>query len=212
MTKEKSSLPLASDLVPSQQVGSETGAKHEVFASSRVKALELFRTAKRKLLHINHWHNISGPGSATFKLLNDQGVPVFRDPVIGDLICMDLPGPGPAAGDGYDWVRIEAMDDHTNPIAETESFAFRTRPVKKPYSEGNDIAHFYTSDATSTFVIERNGDLLMAQEVGKNEISNTKTSKVTDKIRNSLLATGARVGFSALQWKGLMKGLLEPGE
>src|SRR5688500_6412282 len=42
-----------STLIPEQRKGSETGARHEVQLTSRVAALELFKTAKSRLLNVN---------------------------------------------------------------------------------------------------------------------------------------------------------------
>jgi hypothetical protein len=43
---------------------------------------------------------------------------------------------------------------------------------------------------------------------GRNEKPNTEANAVIDKTRNTMVATGAIVGFSSAQWKSLVNGLL----
>lgn len=212
-TTRKTDPEKSSTLIPPQQIGTETGASHEVQLSSRTAALELFKVAKRRLLNVNAWHEYAGKAGGTFELCCTDGTPLHREVAsIGDLIKIDLPGPGTRAGDGFDWVVIDAIEDKSNPMAEEESFSLRTRPVKNPLSSDETPAHFYTSETTSTFLVERKGDTLIASEVGRNEKINLDVPKITDKVRNALLATAARAGVSSLQWKALMMGILKEDE
>jgi hypothetical protein len=56
-------------------------------------------------------------------------------------------------------------------------------------------AHFFTSDATSTYIIQRDGLTVRALYHGRNEVPNTAAPKVTDKVRNALVAAGAAFVF-----------------
>jgi hypothetical protein len=62
--------------------------------------------------------------------------------------------------------------------------------------------------ATSSYIIERNGDIVTARYHGRNEISNIATASTLDNIRNATIAVGASIGLSEVQWSALLKGLL----
>lgn len=196
-------------IVPPQQVGEQSGSEVREEAGTREEAVQRFILAKSRLLDINRWHELSGAASATFRLTDAHGHLRQRSPQIGDLIRIDLPGPGPSAGDGFDWVRIETIEDESDPEGEKEFFAFRVRPVRSPGSGDNSSAHFYTSDATSSFIVQREGNTLTAAEKGRNEVSNTDAESFLDKIRNALVALGAKSGLAKPQWKSLMEGVLQ---
>ena len=195
-------------IVPSQKRGTETGARHKVKAKTKEEAQQLFKTAKERLMKIDHWADYSAIAIAETVLTDNKGNKVQRSPQLGDYIRIDLAGPGPRSGDGYDWVRIEEIIDNSFAQGETESFGFRVRPADNPFSTNDETSHFYTSDATSTFMIERKGNTVIASEMGRNEIPNTGTEKVADKVRNAVIATGGMLGLSVAQWKLLMRGIL----
>ena len=127
----------------------------------------------------------------------------------GDYFRVDIPGPGPSIGGGYDWVRVETIEDLTNPAGEEESFGMKVRPSAAPGGDSGHTAHFFTGDATSTFLVRRIGNKVMATYHGRNELPNTSTGETKDNIRNSVIAMGAFVGLSELQWSTLIKSFLE---
>lgn len=188
---------------PPQVTGRESGATAEKNMSSAAKAVELFTIARRRLLDINNWKKYSGVLSAEFKLTDMDGNPLEGPPQVGNLIRIDLPGPGPRKGDGYDWVYIEEIQD------QTDFTGMRVRPVAAPTSDENATSHFFTDAATSTFLVKREGTKVIASELGKNEVPNTETQHIIDKIRNTLVAVSASHGASFPQWKSLMEGFLE---
>jgi hypothetical protein len=197
------------EIVPEQKKGNQTGAKHTVNCESVETAHELFKIGKQRLTDINHWADYCSVAMAETKLTDGKGNLITRQPSIGDYIRIDLAGPGPRSGDGYDWVRIEEFMEHGSESTEEELFGFRVRPAANPSTSDPNTSHFYTSDATSSFIIERKDKSVSASEIGKNEIPNVKTERVTDKVRNAVVATGGMVGLSVVQWKILMKGILE---
>ena len=83
-----------------------------------------------------------------------------------------------------------------------------TRPCGTPGSATYGTAHFFRSDATSTFIIERNGSRVTAFYHGRNELPNTATPNLSDNIRNGLVAAGAIMSLSEIQWSALSKGFL----
>jgi hypothetical protein len=56
--------------------------------------------------------------------------------------------------------------------------------------------------------VQRTGKVVSAEVHGRNEKPNTDANAVIDKARNTMVATGAIVGFSSTQWKSLVNGLL----
>lgn len=195
-------------IVPEQHKGVKTGASESVDAGSIEEAQQIFNAARQRMLDINNWHKLAGEAGATFTLTDASGEPVGRAPQKGDHIKIDLPGPGPAAGKGDDWVRIEEIESQANEGGNGESFGIRVRPTTDPRTPGNETAHFYTDDATSSFVVMREGNKVTASEHGRNEVPNAAAESLIDKARNVAVAVGAMAGASHIQWKALVRGLL----
>ncbi|HYG52656.1 MAG TPA: hypothetical protein VD905_17220, partial [Flavobacteriales bacterium] len=109
------------------------------------------------------------------------------------------------------WVKIEALYDSQDAVEDEDYCAIRVRPAPAPAPDENNRkpAHFFTQDATSTFYVRRTGLDVSAAEKGRNEIANTETDTVFDKVRNKIYATGASYGIAHLQWKTLVNGFLK---
>lgn len=196
------------DLVPESATGGSTNSEHEVTEENEVKANQVFNRAVHRLLDISQWHTFAGLGSSVFKLTDENGDEVNREPTIGDYMKIDLPGPGSKAGEGFDWVRFEAIADKRDANGLAESFSMRARPCANPKSKDNSIAHFFTDEATSTFIVKREGKKVSAEVRGRNEAPNTSTHNIVDKVRNTAVAVPAIIGISNGQWKKLVVGLL----
>ena len=196
------------DLVPEQTEGSasDIAAMHECKDDTTASAF--YQVVKKRLLNVNGWEKIAGLSSADFKLFDSSGKEVRRDAQKGDHFRIDVPGPGPVTGDGYDWVRVEEIKKESN--ASSELVAITVRPVANPLNDSDDVAHFFDDSATSTFIVKREGKEIIAEIHGRNEKPNTDPEKVIDKIRNTAMATAAVAGISRLQWKGLAEGLVRP--
>ncbi|MBC8173188.1 MAG: hypothetical protein H7X71_04705 [Chitinophagales bacterium] len=195
--------------VPEQSKGGFVNAVKEVECNSREEAVRLFHAAKSRLTSINEWNRLCGKASADFVLTNSAGIYKTGDPEAGDYIRINIPAPGTTAGEGYDWVRIEKVETLTDIAEDTESAAIRARPVTNPLKPQNDTAHFYTSDATSSFVVERKGLQVSAGVYGRNEVPNLKTDKLNDKVRNVFIAVGAMLGLAKTQWTLLVNGFIK---
>lgn len=197
-------------IVPEQVSGSQTGATSRVRTASLKAASGLFEAAKVRLLDINNWYRFCGNKGAEFFLTDANGHELRGiEPETGHLIQIKLPAPPNDKGDGYDWVRIEAWEHSKNVVHDEEMFGFRVRPVKNPLDHSSESAHFYTSDATSTFLIRRKKRTVYAIERGRNEKPNP-AGRLLNKIRNTLIALAAMTGLSVPQWKMLTKSLLKP--
>lgn len=196
--------------IPEQKKGNQLDVRHASAASSLQEAQAVFSMAANRLLDVNHWDKLCGPLSATFRLTDQHGKEIAGPAHPGDHFKINLPGPGPAAGDGYDWVQVEALDDKRNPSAYEESVTLRVRPSSSPTGDTADTAHFFKDEATSSFRVQRKGNVVTAEVHGRNEVPNTSTDKPVDKMRNAVVGLGAITAFSAPQWKKLVKGLLDP--
>ena len=196
-------------IIPPQQEGNQLDTEYSITAPSPKQARKFFTVARNRLLNINGWSTYAGPLSAEFILTDKRGKEVNRQAGVGDYFKINIPGPGPAAGDGYDWVKVESMEDFPDPSSETEILSMTVRPASNPMHADKDTAHFFKDEATSTFMIERNDNTITASVHGRNEIPNASAHEATDRIRNSVVAVGAFSGFSKVQWNNLVKGLLD---
>lgn len=199
----------AAELIPSQETGRQTDFTHEKKFKDLTEAHLAFQTAAGRLLSVNNWHSYAGAGSAIFTLCNNAGDPVDTLAEQGFLISIDLPGPGPDAGDGFEWVMIENMVLEGDAGTAEEFFLMTVRPVPNPAHPVLEIAHFYKDVSTSTFVVRRDGIMISAGAHGRNETPNNEKVDLFDKIRNTTIALMARVGLSGMQWQKLVNGLIE---
>lgn len=195
-------------LIPENIKGKPTDVEDSIKLNNQEEALDTFKRACKRLLNINIWHKLSGFLSAVFLLRDERGTAINRLAQKGDYIQIDIPGPGPASGGGYDWVKIEAIEDHVSADA-SEGFGMQVRSCKNPNKPGEPVAHFFTNDATSTFIIQRKDNTVFSSYHGRNEVPNTGTDKLKDNIRNTIVGGGAIIGISELQWSRLIKSFLE---
>lgn len=106
----------------------------------------------------------------------------------GFYISIDLPGPGPDAGDGLEWVMIEkTATEGSNKTAE-EYLLMTVRPVPDPRKPDATVAHFFQDVATNTLIIRRDGRNIRAGSHGRNETPNNADVDLHDKIRNTTVA------------------------
>ena len=213
-------------LLPSQTKGLSTMTSAEVSAGRESDARFVFERASERLLDVNQWTDHCGALAAGFQLADDTGEPLEGRAAVGDYIRIDIPGPGPAAGRGYDWVRIEKIERHrVVPTTQEEGDAAQTarttasvenlsllqvRPCAHPQTkDAATTAHFLEDSATSTFIIEWEGRKVRATVFGRNEVPNSEEPGVGDKVRNAVVGSLGAIGLSKVQWKALVQGLLE---
>lgn len=196
-------------IIPPQEEGAKKDIDHTINAADENDARKLFMIGRNRLVNINHWHEYAGALSATFRLTDPQGNEVDRTAEKGDYFKITLPAPGPTEGSGHDWVRIEAIEDKSNPNGADELMAIRVRPSPNPQEKGENVAHFFKDKSTSSFILERHGNKVTAAVYGRNEKPNTETSNVIDKVRNAIVGVTAIAGLSNVQWKNLIKGIIE---
>ncbi len=191
--------------VPAQESGSEMNAIHEARFDTAEEANTFYRVAKARLLDVNNWDTVAKLPSSTFILCDPSGERTTRNVQLGDYLKIDIPGPGTSTGDGYDWVKVEFIDEQQD--GENHTMSFRVRPTDNPMSPEQAVAHFFDDAATSTFQVKQTGSLVTAEVHGRNETPNTHTEHVLDNIRNTMVGIGAKFGASYPQWKGLVAGI-----
>lgn len=193
--------------IPQQATGVQTNTETSVELNSINEAKAFYEIVKERLVRINKWHHYAGSLTADFQLTDKYGKEVNRPVEQGDHFKIDIPGPGPATGDGFDWVQVEAVEE--NKETEEESICIRVRPATNPTNDRKDVAHFFSPEATSCFMVKRKHNSVTAAVYGRNEKPNIHAETVTDKARNTAIAGGAITGFSKLQWKSLVNGLVK---
>jgi len=164
---------------------------------------------KERFLCVNQWKSYCGEGFADFRLHDSLGNYVDRLPKVGDFIRIDIPGPGGFEAKGYDWVEIIEINENYINKNELENLLIICRPSTIHGSKkSNHIAHFYSNEATSSFMISRTENGIKAAVYGRNESPNWNANFL-DKIRNFSIAVGGMFGVSKIQWKRLSDQFLD---
>ena len=193
-------------IIPENITGKAVDIEHSITVNAN-EAKQAYEVARERLLHPACWQQLSGSASATFELISDNIVSQ-NEVHENDHLRIDVPGPGAAEGDGYDWVKVETVEEDKVPGTDN-SIALKLRASPNPNNNKTSTAHFFKEDATSTFIIKLKGNTITASYHGRNEVPNVKNVSIIDKIRNTLVAAGAAIGLSEIQWNALVKGLLE---
>src|SRR5690606_14865619 len=116
--------------IPEQIEGKAYDYFKTVDSSSTTEADQFFQKAKKRLLDVNHWADIAGTPSAKFKTKNEYGLELDRPVRQGDYIQIDIPGPGLPSAEGYDWVRVESINEEST--AERQQICITLRPTVDP--------------------------------------------------------------------------------
>lgn len=198
---------MAEQDIPAQHKGasSDTIAFREF--SDDETARNAFRILRSRLHDVNRWQEYTTKITAKFYLCDASGEEKKGSVVEGDYFKMDGPGPGSVAGKGFDWVVVEKVTEIGS--ADAEETLIRVRPAPNPHTMATDTAHFFTEEASSSFVVGRKGRQLYAEVHGRNERPNLDAEHVVDKVRSAVWAAGAAIFYSKFQWKSLVKGLLD---
>jgi hypothetical protein len=200
--------PTDTSLIPVNTLGKALDLESSVTENSVQEAITTFKRTCKRLLNPPVWQELSGSVSASFHLESPVQTRTNRLAEVNDYLKIDIPGPGPVAGKGYDWVQVENIAENADPSAD-QSYGMTLKASPNPDAPEQGVAHFFSAGATSTFIIKRNGNTVTASYHGRNEMPNTKKASFADKIRNSLIAAGALAGLSEIQWMALLKGLLK---
>ena len=177
-----------------------TYSSEQAFADELVASKEFHRSVE-KLFDVERWTDLPGI-TATFELYDQHGMrKAGGPPAIGDFIKILLPGPFPE-----NWVVVTQVKKEEN------SAEFTVSPSRDPNAEGEErkeIKHFFSDEATSTFKVERIGNVIRAYEIGKNEGINNQGEEAGDrKVINTLIAEGGWMFFQKVQWQKLTDHLV----
>jgi len=197
-------------IVPPQFTGQEIETEATKVLHDEAEAKSLYAAAKKKLLDVNNWKEIAGAVTAQFQIIDEKGKAVNREVKKGDYLRIDIPGPGNKEGDGYDWVLVEELKEINN--ESLQSVGFRVRPNENPFGEKNETAHFYSKEATSSFIITRENVKVISWIIDRNLLPNTESGSLADKVRDVAVGVSAIAAFSKVQWQGLADGLIENNE
>jgi hypothetical protein len=197
----------AEDSIPDQEQGAQSNSEETVECGNEQEAKQFYQKVKQRLLHVSEWQHWAGESLAHFQLTDERGEEVNRIAREGDHFKIDIPGPGTVTGEGYDWVQIKKISEEEN--EKKCCTLIQVKPATNPQNDRKDVAHFFAEDATSNFIVKLEGNKVIAAVYGRNEKPNTNTETIIDKARNVAVASGAISGFSKLQWKSLVKGLLK---
>lgn len=188
-------------LVPAQQAGNKLNVEHSIITSSVKEAVALFTNSVKRLMDVNHWHELTGSALSHFQITDKNGEATDRVLKENDLFKIEVPGP--KGSEKFDWVRVEMIKTRTNRVA------IRVRPAASPLHPDSGTAHFFKDTATSTFQVFRRGRIVTAGVYGRNEVPNVSLPDLTDNIRNAAVAIGAIAGASRVQWESLVNGILD---
>lgn len=195
------------NLIPSHLEGKQNDLQSAAEYPTEAAACHAFSIVKYRLQHPACWRQLAGALSGEFQPVSSEGNTITRPVQTGDLLRIDLPGPGTRTGNGFDWVRVEAVEDKYDEAVDEQLYGMRVRPARHP---GEDTtAHFFMSTASSSFIALRKGVTVTVSYHGRNEQVNDDTPDKIDNLRNTLMAGAALAGVSELQWKALLDGLLE---
>jgi hypothetical protein len=195
-----------SNIIPPQRTGKAIDAESGIELDEK-ESKTFFSEVKSRLQNVNRWKDYAGNISATFQLVDQSGKEINRPVQKGDYFKIDIPGPGTASGEGYDWVHVEEVENVTTP--DGERFGLRVRPTDNPQNNKQDVAHFYSEESTSSFIVERKGNTITASVHDRNTKPNSDAEGTADKIRDAVVGAVGVAAFSKVQWKNLTDGLLK---
>lgn len=192
--------------IPEKFDGGNINAERVVELHNLAAAKELFTLARKRLLDVNRWKEISAYPIADFKLCDSKGNLTNGLVEEGMFFRIDIPGPGSETGDGFDWVMVEKISQYQ--LEDIESLGIRVRPAPNPTNSDQEVAHFYSAQTTSTFTVTRENTTVTAAVFDRNTKLNTDDQSFLDKIRNMLTGTAGILAFSKIQWQSLTDGLV----
>lgn len=176
--------------------GDET--KDKTYASQHTfpdeaSAQDAFTRSQEKLFDVDRWSDLSS-FTADFRLHDQTGTPnPSRRPQVGDYIKIILPGPMPE-----NWVKVVYVS------AEDNRAEFTVRPSRNPQQpeDFEKTEHFFQSQASSTFRVERTERTITASEIGRNEAINNQGPESGNRaLINTLIAEAGWLFHQPIQWK-----------
>jgi len=194
-------------LLPEQNAGSSTDAVAVKVCTSPSGAEDVYKKLSEQLLNINSWEINAGKLPVSFDLIDSKGKGGHYLAAETLFVKIKMPAPRNKAGQGYDWVVIEKVEKHHEPLI--EYLHIQMRPCPCIENKDGGIAHFYEQTATNSFILARSGCDIQLSVHGRNESPNTANVKVWDMLRNVFVAGGGIFGGSRLQWEDFVKEMIK---
>lgn len=189
----------------------ERGSTNDSFAYQEfdhsAQADFYFTYLKKRLLSISMWSKFAGGDNFIFELTDSQGNLKSSPPIITDKIRIQLPGPKDQEGLGFDWVEVVRMDE--GHFKNVQFYLLEVSPCDCPYQNSEKTAHFYWENATNTFVIAKQENIVQISIHGRNELPNISDQNLIDKIRNFLVANAGIITGSKIQWEVFSDNLMK---
>jgi hypothetical protein len=173
-------------------------AKHKTYSSQQVlpdeaAAQQLFSQAVQRLFNVNSWSSIS-TFTSDFVLHDANGQSKPGGSVqLGDYIKVSLPGPVPE-----NWVHV------TSVVSAADLAEFTVHPCHEPGGQSTETRHFFRAESSSTFRVERQGNCVMASEIGLEERINNEGDQAGEHaLVNTAIAEMGWLFYQGIQWKAL---------
>jgi len=195
------------ETIPKQREGARSDTQYSIRTRNEQLAKQLFQNARLNLLNVNSWHTLTG-SDIVFQLVNEKGEEIQGLVERGNYFRIQIPGvPADSTGQGSEWVYVEKVEEGR--MKYHEFVSVRVRPSAAPGYASDKTAHFFSSQATSTFSVVRNSSRVTVSISGRNEKPNTDTHDFLSYIRNVIVALGAMIGLNKPEWKSLAKGIIK---
>jgi hypothetical protein len=181
--------------------GDETKDKlfqNEQTYSDDAAAKAAFERAKAKLFDINKWSYLEGINS-TFQLFDAAGNKSNRSTLqVGDYMLIVLP-----VTNIENWVIVTDVTEE----ADFAQFIVKPSPPPAPKTDHPEVVkHFFSSEASSTFLVYLDGLTLHGYEIGKDESINNQGDEAGDRaVLNTMISEGGWAGFQDLQWNKITR-------
>lgn len=173
--------------------------------TTAAEAEQNFQRLKGKLFRIEEWNSESGMSSYALFDENGKPCPNKSAAAVNDFIKITLPGSGKD-----DWVKIIEIHETA-----ADEVVLTVRPSPNPAEENaadeTTTSHFFTSDSTNNFCLERKHEALNFYVVGLSEKSNTSDTKnILETVRNFATANlGHYLGIQKSEWTTFCENFLE---
>ena len=183
--------------------GDSSFASASRICETEAEAEELFERLEAKLFRIEQWDHESEISSFLLFGADGQAQPE-KVAAVGDFIRITLPGSGK-----HDWVKIIKIHKSANETILTIQPS--PDPTDKTTDSPNSTSHFFNSDSTNNFCLQRKGEKLNFYVIGLNEKTNTdETSSVIETVRNFATSNvGSYFGIQKTQWETFCRNFLE---
>lgn len=182
---------------------SVTSARREFEAIEN--ADKTFARLRPRLFDVNRWEKFSG--AAAFHLFGEAGQMLETETAQkGNFIRITLPGSGK-----HDWVKIIDIHDAAGEVVMT------VRPSRDPTEKEADnkeaTSHFFTSEATNNFCLQKKDSALAFYVIGLHEKPNvTESEGILEAARNAATTALGWLGFQKIEWQTFCDNFLEARE